>query len=245
MASYGFCIYGIYDRFEDYLKNAVKGTAIQNMPRIRWTNDEKRITIPTDEFLFLKEMFMRYINKELNRHWNSTKSIFDFFNLDILSIYLRGKQILSELEPEFFIDIVFSGCAGMADVSGMLGAHWAGIWYNRNKKEIDTALNLKGFLSNGKSKVGNDYGRFIPIGDYGYAIFNEMHNHIELETYSKCKYFELDQSAIIELEKENIKNRVTEKLDKYYGEIMKNGGCMCQLCNPNIGVKAINDKLGL
>lgn len=68
------------------------------------------------------------------------------------SVYVRGLQKRGHTEPEFYVQVSFSGCAGQAETSARATAHWTSFWYASEQARIATAYSLHSGSRLGRSR---------------------------------------------------------------------------------------------
>ncbi len=159
----------------------------------------------------------------------SSKRVFDgYISLDIadLSIF--------ESEKSIFITLVFSGCAGMAETSNVVLAHWL------QKVLIDYRTECEDFLINENHFELRDFEQcfvneiIIATKSYGYGILN--------------KNFVLDEAdgfeSILEFDKAYLENlddpeAFYSTVNKQFANFASITSCQCQYCNPNSQEKDI------
>lgn len=58
-----------------------------------------------------------------------------YLAMDVVTINVRGERSGDEVSS-WYVQMTFSACAGMADTSAEVAAHWAEIWYRRAGDEL-------------------------------------------------------------------------------------------------------------
>lgn len=173
---------------------------------------------------YIMNNFMEYLKNVFQEPWESTMHILDYLDNSTMDVFLR-KDLRDESE---YLQIYFFTCAGLAEISSEVACHWFKIWYESNKKTIETKIKEMGF--NPKEEdvfTMRDY-IFIPTDEYGYAMFIEELMYEEGPLWSK--FFEID-SGITELHRRNKEFRYFgKKLDEKYELTLKERKCRCQLC---------------
>lgn len=199
----------------------------------------KLIELPVGDLEQLTDGFAEFLERRISRPWPATESFFDYLAEDVLSINLRGEQGPDKTAPDWYVQITFSGCAGMAEVSAALGSHWTEIWFKENTERIsERYLEPFGFLSVEDQATTDNPPIFLPVGRLGYAQYNG-----EVEMDPECpgsRFFELDAAATEALELDGSIARLRE-LDEKFGPLISDGQCRCQLCAPEFDTSEIDD----
>ena len=106
----------------------------------------KDFEVPVDELQCLSGQCIEFLNIQMPEPWPATRYLIDYFNF-ATSVYMRGEQGKGDQSPKWYLQMGFSGCAGMAQISADLGFHWVDIWYKNNRRQIDREILLPyGFL---------------------------------------------------------------------------------------------------
>ena len=105
------------------------------------------IDFPATKYQVLADDFRAFLERKIPVPWPATEEFMNYLEDGALSIYVRGEQAPELSAPDYYIQITFSGCAGMAEVSAELGSHWAEIYYRDTHENIkDQYLNHFGFV---------------------------------------------------------------------------------------------------
>jgi hypothetical protein len=105
------------------------------------------------------------------REWTSTARFMDYIAMDVIEFCLQKLEGGGE-KDNWRLYLWFSGCGGTSEVSSMLGAHWADLWYTRRR--IDVHANLfvpQGFLPHDDQPTF-EWPQFVAIPGYSYASFH-------------------------------------------------------------------------
>jgi hypothetical protein len=192
--------------------------------------DRVMLEIPSDPLRPLADHFHAFVKGAFDDPWPSTKNILDYLALDVITTYLRGDRS-GEGEPSWYFQMMFSACAGMADTSAEVGVHWAEIWYRRSAEELASKYFLPfGFTPQRVNATGPEK-RFVPLGEWGYALMRDEEDPTDLDSNNESRYFELDYSARetfagVDLTPE------WQELDEGLSDVRAAGLCLCQLCAP-------------
>lgn len=88
--------------------------------------DRVLLEIPSDPLRPLADDLRTYVDRAFDDPWPSTMYVRDYLAMDVVTTYLRGERSGNEV-PSWYIQLTFSACAGMADTSAEVAAHWAEI----------------------------------------------------------------------------------------------------------------------
>jgi hypothetical protein len=190
--------------------------------------DRVLLEIPSDALHPLKDAFLAFVDRAFEHPWPSTKFVQDYLAIDVLTIHVRGER--SGNQPQsWYVQLTFSACAGMADTSAEVAAHWADIWYRRAGAELTAKYFLPfGFTPDHADTTGAAK-LFVPLGGMGYAQFrgDEEAGPIDPE----IRNFEIDW-AVLETLSEIDLTREWQELDEALADVRAAGVCLCQFCAP-------------
>lgn len=189
--------------------------------------------LPSPDFNKLKSDFLDFLNNAAPHPWTSSVYVLDYIKQNAFETYLRGEQNAPESEIEWYIQISFPDCAGLAAVSAEVGAHWADIWFSRNKDRISQEYLIPfGFTPSRDQKPFNQNPVFLPLGRLGYGLYMGDEPIDLEEDLNRPTRFELDEGLIEELEiRRELPDLKSLELD--LAEQMTDGKCKCQLCSPD------------
>lgn len=214
-------------------------------PHITEGSDGSRvIDAPADRFLVLQKEFLEFLRKRLSHPWASSKAVLDYFRDDVISLYFRGEQSPGRSDPTWYIQLTFSGCAGTAEVTSEVAAHWAAIWFRDDHERIvDQFLAPLGFMVDESKTTAETQSAFVPAGELGYGLYVGGSSFEPDTEWPGSVQFELD-AGITEmlLEPEDLSG--LRVLDRVYGPLMSDGRCRCQLCSPDFRALSLAE-LGL
>ncbi len=142
----------------------------------------------------------------------------------IPSLYLRGGREAGR-EVDWYTQLSFSGCAGMAEVSALVAAHWAAKWAQQELPALDREVFAPfGFIPAPGQTLG--WGdRFLPVAPLGYLRYVPAD-----ERDDDGLVFEVDYA--VEEAIEDAAERVADASARHAG-LMADGPCRCQLCAPD------------
>ena len=148
------------------------------------------------------------------------------------TVYVRGLQRDGAQEPEYYVQVTFSGCAGQAETSARVVSHWAAAWYAAEHDRLASEhLTPFGFLPALDANGEDEPMVFLPAGDLGYLEYIAPDVRDEGQTA-----FEIDQAVVEAYEGSPLLTR----LDDVFKGYMRDARCRCQLCDPEFGDAAID-----
>ena len=190
--------------------------------------EHKLLEIPSGPLRPLADDFRAFVEGAFDDPWPSTQNVRDYLDIGVITTYLRGSRAGSEA-PSWYVQFTFSACAGMADASADVAAHWAEIWYRRTADELASKyFRPFGFTP---ERVEGPAGRFVPLGHLGYALIHDGEEGNPEVPGSR--YFALDYSVLETLEEEDL-TREWQELDAALSDVHAAGVCLCQFCAPSL-----------
>jgi hypothetical protein len=208
------------------------GRTREKGPRVvTFGRDRELIEVEAAELAPLIARFRAFLAREIPTPHEASTQIFEYLDMDrIPSLYLRGEREQGG-EPEWYVQLGFSGCSGMAEVSAAVAEHWAAAWASRELPELEReVLAPFGFSARPGQRFENP-GRFLPVEELGYLGWLA-----EADRDEDGAAFEVDYA--VEEAIEGTPARVAEAGARYAG-LMGDGGCRCQLCAPDVQPLAI------
>lgn len=160
----------------------------------------------------LVEDYRAYVRTRLSPPTEASQSVLDYLELDQPTIYIRANQSSSDVEPEWYVQVTFTGAAGMTETSARVAAHWADHWYAARSEAIRAILAPAGFDAIRGERM--DELRFVPAGEYGY---------IERDGGELTADWGM-------LESHDDTDAVLKMLDQRYRALLDDGRCHCQMC---------------
>jgi hypothetical protein len=148
------------------------------------------------------------------------------------TVYVRGLQPTGADEPDYYVQVTFSGCAGQAETSARVVSHWAAAWYAAEHERIASEHFAPfGFVPAPDAEGEDERMVFLPAGDLGYLEFTPPEAR-----YEGQNAFEIDQAIVEAYEGSPLLTR----LDDMFKGYMRDAVCRCQLCDPEFGDAAID-----
>lgn len=180
--------------------------------------------LPARSVQALVPEFKSYIRRKVGSPWPATKSILEYLDI-AFRVYARGERE-HDGPTRWYVQLSFGGCAGMAEISSEVAAHWAARWHAEERERIASILTPAGFSPSHHNDAHDDL-TFLPVGEAGYAAFKK-------EGYSEGDvpptHFDLDMAAV-EGNEENAE-ALLRSLEASWVEFMSDGRCHCQFCDP-------------
>jgi hypothetical protein len=169
--------------------------------------------------------FKSYVRRAVGTAWPSTTSILGYLDI-AFELFIRGERE-GEYPAEWYVQLSFGGCAGLAETSSEVAAHWASKWWAAERETIASLLVPRGFTPTRVTKTGDEL-TFLPVNDLGYVSFLKDGYAVDAET--PPTHFELDAS-VDEIDEEGA-NELRRALERDWVGYMADGRCHCQLCDP-------------
>jgi hypothetical protein len=188
--------------------------------------DHMLLEIPSGPLRPLADDFRAFVERAFDDPWPSTENVRDYLAIDVITTYLRGSRTANGV-PSWYVQFTFSACAGMADTSADLAAHWAEIWYRRSGDELASKyFRPFGFIP---ERIEGPANRFVPLGRMGYAV---IHDGEEADPeVPGSRYFALDYAVLETFDGEDL-TREWQELDAALSDMRAAGACFCQFCAP-------------
>lgn len=211
-----------------------------------WTQigpNRRLMNLPTAGFEKLGDEFRAYLERHFERPWAATASIIAYLDTGVVDLHLRGDQE-RDAAASWYVQLNFSGCAGMAEISSQVATHWAEQWYRDDSARLASALlRPHGFEPNGRTSGADEDVVFVPIGRAGYAAYVANPSEDSGDDESGLRPFELDASVTETLD-EHEEDELMRRLESELLPLIPKGKCCCQWCSPEFDVDAI-DRLAL
>jgi hypothetical protein len=202
--------------------------AAQTLPRVTmYPNGDRQIELRADPLPdCLIPDFLGWVKSRLAIPSQASAVGLEYLKQLIPTLYVRGEQRPTEPKPAFYVQISFSGCAGMAETSSRLAAHWTALWYRADQDRLAREyLAPFGFQPDPYDAAQDEPLLFLPLGELGYA------EYIPSEDSTFRPRVELDQS-VLESRPDGLD---VERLREMVGGHMTAQRCRCQLCEPAFG----------
>jgi hypothetical protein len=239
MGGSAFVLYGTVD--ESVLDPApVKKTFFDRLlgrqrfegPRETSHGNTKTIDLPLGRLGDLKSFFMKYLKNHLIPISEASKNILEYLDLDVMRINFRGHKRAQDEKMEWSIQVTFSGCAGMAETSASLSAHWVRLWYLKNRSELQKEI----FSGSGFSPCAPEDDEsevFLPLPQGGYARYYEDPQEMYVKDEELAFHFEIDDSFLEAQADGGVE--LMNQIESEYLSVMADGRCRCQLCTNKDG----------
>jgi len=201
---------------------------VDALSAVQLPNGDRLIEIPAvplDPALI--EDLRAWLDERVEQPSRGTAVVLDYLNDSSPTVYVRGIQHATTQTSEHFVQMMFTGCAGMAETSARLMAHWSALWYVAERERIHAEhLVPFGFIPEPGVPVDDERMAFLPAGELGYLEYVPSERRDAGQTA-----FELDQGVVEAFDGSALLTR----LDDLFGGFMREGLCRCQLCDPAFG----------
>ncbi len=204
-------------------------------------SDTGLVDLPAKGFRFLGEAFREYVHATFPSPWPSTKCIMDYLGMGI-RVYVRGQRRVGG-DLAWYAQVTFSGCAGQAQTSSDLAAHWASRWYQDKSESLRGDLVQRGFTPRGLRADVADSVTFLPIGGLGYAEYSAGGDLSASD--GERTHFAIDDSARETFPDAASVSDFLVAIKSQFGDLMADGRCRCQLCSPDFDIGRLEGLAGL
>jgi len=188
----------------------------------------KIIDLPLGRLDDLKYSFMKYLKNHLVPISEASKNVLEYLALDVMHIYFRGQKRAQDEATEWYIQLTFSGCAGMAETSASLAAHWVRLWYLKNRSELQKEIfSVSGFFPI-ETEDDDELEAFLPLPQGGYARYHEDPQEMYINDEEVSFHFEIDDSFLEAHADGGVE--LLNQIESEYLSVMADGRCRCQLC---------------
>lgn len=188
----------------------------------------KTIDLPLGRLEDLKPLFIKHLKNHLVPISEASKNILEYLDLDVMRINFRGQKRAQDEKMEWSIQVTFSGCAGMAETSASLAAHWVRLWYLRNRTEIQKGIFAASGFSPCEPEDDDESEIFLPLPQGGYARYYEDPQEMYIKDEEVSFHFEIDDSFLEAHADGGIE--LMNQIESEYLSVMADGRCRCQFC---------------
>ena len=215
----------------------IYGRVAEERSRVKpgaWTSvgaNRRIVTLPTDVVSKLPDAFLADLGRRFSKPWSATATTLEYLQADATTAYLRGDEEAGK-GLEWYVQLNFSGGAGLSEVSAVLAVHWAERWFATQPSALAAAyLEPDGFSPNGRVEPLNAAHMFVPVGAAGYAIIDR--------SSPDGPMLDVDQWALEAIEEfgEDDEIDATAMLDRAYAampSLRSADSCCCQWCTPQL-----------
>ena len=206
------------------LLDRMLGRTREMAPRVTPMGQRELINLDAPELVPLIARFRAYLARKLSEPTDATRQVLEYLQLDnIPSLYLRGEREVGK-EPEWYTQLGFSGCAGMAEVSALVACHWAAAWVGEELQALEREI----FVPFGFNPTpGQTFGwpdRFLPVAQFGYLRYVPPDERDDDGVALEADY------AVMEGDEE-AEAGLADAAGRHAG-VLADGQCRCQLCAP-------------
>jgi hypothetical protein len=183
------------------------------------------IDLDATELKPLIPRFHAFLSRRLPEPNTASAQTLEYLGIrDIPRLYLRGNREAGKA-AEWFTQVGFSGCAGMAEVSALVACHWAAAWAQEEMPVLEREIfGPFGFTPTPDQSFGLADERFLPVAELGYLRYVPAD-----EREAGGLVFEVDHAVVEAIE--NAEERLADASARH-GSLMADSRCRCQLCAP-------------
>lgn len=177
----------------------------------------------------LRASFHEYLRNRIAEPWVATRMTLGYLDMEH-DTYVRAIQPSEGQSPGWYVQLMFSGCSGMGEVSAELAVHWASIWFaNQRAKVIRDHLGPFGFEVSLETDEWVKDLRFLPLGEFGHAkILPPSRTTVTAPGFRRL---EVDGALSETLSEGELEQFLTD-LESQYADEVNTGKCCYQLCSP-------------
>jgi len=192
--------------------------------------DRVLLEIPSTPLRPMADDFRAFVDRAFDHPWPATTAVGEYLAIaNVITTYVRGDRV-GHGAPGWYVQLTFSGCAGMAETSAAVATHWAEIWYRQHADELASKYFLPfGFTPTGIAPNG-PAPLFAPLGQLGYGLIEREEPEPDPDDPAS-RSFEIDRAVLETLGEEDL-TREWRQLEAAVREIRAAGACLCQFCRP-------------
>jgi hypothetical protein len=165
----------------------------------------------------------RFVRERAPEPWPATRMLQEYLALGH-AVHVRGYRAPEAPAARWTVELSYSGCAGMGEVSARVATHWTAIWHAAHRDRIAREyLRPFGFRPDPDPPPPEPMA-FVPAGELGYVEYLSE----PIEAHGPPSRFDAD-AAVLEGQDPD---RLLAGLDARLGPLMADGRCRCQLCAP-------------
>lgn len=195
-------------------------------PTIHVSRETRYVTIRDERMeRQLLESMRDFIVQAVGAPHSETASVLDYLR-ESCGAFIQGEGTAGSALIEWYVQISFSGCAGMSEVSAELALHWSDLWLRRSIDSVSAGVLVpSGFTPRGAPASDTFRTTFLPVSNFGYAACV-----MESDSFSRRVEFSFDRAFFDPVAEDD--DPSVEQFASKYGELMLDRGCRCQLCMP-------------
>ena len=125
---------------------------------------------PPGPLAALSTAFLERARQRLPSPWPATDAVFAYLRECPPEVHVRGEW-RGGPERAWYVQLHFTGCAGLTEVSSRLAAHWATRWLTEEREAVDAILRTAAFTLDEPLPAEDAGDRFVATERLGYARF--------------------------------------------------------------------------
>jgi len=175
-----------------------------------------------------------WLGRRIAQPSRGTAVVVDYLDDSSPTVYVRGIHRANDRMPEHFVQVMFSGCAGEAETSARVAAHWTALWYAAEQARIASEHFAPfGFTPDSGVPIDDESMAFLPAGELGYLEYVPLDMRHDADAA-----FEMDHATA----EAHADSPLLARLEDVFGGFMREGACRCQLCEPDFGDATFDER---
>jgi hypothetical protein len=165
----------------------------------------------------------RFVGEKAPEPWPATRMLQEYLAMEH-SVYVRGYRAAEVAEAKWGVEIAYSGCAGMGEVSARVATHWTAAWMAAHADRIAREYLLPFGFRPDPDQPPPEAMAFAAVGELGYVEYlPEPEEHA-----GPPSRVNLDVAA---WEGQDA-GTLFPALERRLAPLMAGARCRCQLCAP-------------
>lgn len=199
-------------------------------------SNRRMIDVPASALEPLVAAFRQHTRERFPAPWAATRWVLDYLDGGVISLHVRGDADNGQ-PAAWYVQLTFSGCAGMTQVSSELAVHWAAEWYRREQADLHARfLTPFGFEPTGRLEPEGG-AIFVPVGAAGYAWLGPTAADAAAQFDENVDVDAAFLDALTQTERDSALSRLGDEIRR-----LRPDRCLCQLCAPDLDV-SVYDRL--
>jgi hypothetical protein len=169
----------------------------------------------------LLEDVQRFVRERAPEPWPATRRLQEYLALGH-AVHVRGYRAPGASEARWGVDLAYSGCAGMGEVSARVATHWTALWHAAHAERIAREHLVPFGFRPDPDPPPPEPMAFAAVDDLGYVEYLAE----PVEEHGPPSRVDAD---LVVLEGRD-RGPLLAALEARLGPLMADGRCRCQLC---------------